>query len=285
MVGRRDELGAPLDLSAPRFCAALIEEAADTAWDQRLTRFEDAWNWAATGSWIRDREHIDVNLLQQQLDAAEEDIRRHVEGLATERAWMHAVAPDRMTGEARANLEQYAYLVRRLGKGTGRYAGQRRLEIREAMDRCRPSVPVWIMPIYRIAEQLRVTPNMFDVVVVDEASQAGLEATFLQYLAPKIVVIGDDKQVSPAAVGTDQQVLRDLAAQYLYDDKYKASWQDPQRSLFDEAKMRYGGLITLVEHRRCVPEIIGFSNRVALPAGRHSPNTGPPVWSGSTRAH
>ena len=25
--------------------------------------------------------------------------------------------------------------------------------------------------------------------------------------------------------------------------------------------MRYGGLITLIEHRRCVPEIIGFSNR------------------------
>ena len=28
-------------------------------------------------------------------------------------------------------------------------------------------------------------------------------------------------------------------------------------------KMRYGNPITLVEHRRCVPEIIGFSNSVA----------------------
>jgi len=27
--------------------------------------------------------------------------------------------------------------------------------------------------------------------------------------------------------------------------------------------MRFGGMLTLVEHRRCVPEIIGFSNRVA----------------------
>ena len=104
---------------------------------------------------------------------------------------------------------------------------------------------------------------MFDVVIVDEASQAGLEATFLQYLAPKIVVIGDDKQVSPSAVGVDQQQLRDLGNQYLYDDRYRASWQDPQRSLFDEAKMRFGGMLTLVEHRRCVPEIIGFSNRIA----------------------
>jgi very-short-patch-repair endonuclease len=173
------------------------------------------------------------------------------------------VSPDRLTGQARANLEHYAYLVRRLGKGTGRYAVQRRAEVRQAMDACRSAVPVWTMPVYRIAEQLQIRQNMFDVVIVDEASQAGLEATFLQYLAPKMVVIGDDKQVSPTAVGVDQQQLRDLAGQYLADDPYRAAWQDPQRSLFDEAKMRYRGLLTLTEHRRCVPEIIGFSNRIA----------------------
>lgn len=263
VISRRDDLGQRVEATAPGVHAAVLLEPADTRWDGFLAKFEEAWNWAATGSWISQREHVDVNRLQSDLDAAEDEIRRHVEQLSAGRAWNHAVSSDRMTGQARANLEQYAYLVRRLGKGTGKYAAQRRSEIREAMDRCRPSVPVWIMPIYRIAEQLRIAPDIFDVVVVDEASQAGLEATFLQYLAPKIVVIGDDKQVSPAAVGIDQQELRDLAAQYLYDDVFRASWQDPQRSLFDEAKMRYGGLITLVEHRRCVPEIIGFSNRVA----------------------
>ena len=77
--------------------------------------------------------------------------------------------------------------------------------------------------------------DMFDVVVVDEASQAGLEATFLQYLAPKIVVIGDDKQVSPAAVGVDEQQLRDLGGQYLADDRYRATWQDPKRSQIGRA--------------------------------------------------
>jgi very-short-patch-repair endonuclease len=119
------------------------------------------------------------------------------------------------------------------------------------------------MPIYRIAEQFRIEGNMFDVVLVDEASQAGLEASFLQYLAPKIIVVGDDKQVSPSAVGVDQQQLRDLANQYLANNPFKASWQDPKRSYFDEATMRFGGKITLVEHRRCVPEIIGFSNKIA----------------------
>lgn len=261
-VARRGQLGQRLD-SARGLRDALILSAGDRTWDARLKQFEDAWTWAATGAWILDQDTTDVNALQAQVSVYEGRIRRDIEGLAATRAWAHAVSPDRLTGQSRADLALYASLVRRLGKGTGKYAAQRRAEIRTAMERCRPAVPVWIMPIYRIAEQFKVHENMFDVVVVDEASQAGLEATFLQYLAPKIVVIGDDKQVSPAAVGVEQQQLRDLANQYLAEDRYKAAWQDPQRSLFDEALMRYGGHITLVEHRRCVPEIIGFSNRIA----------------------
>ncbi|WP_327009770.1 AAA domain-containing protein [Dactylosporangium sp. NBC_01737] len=260
---RRDALAARLTSAAPALRQAVAETAADSQWRERLAGFAQAWEWAAAGTWLRERDAADVNVLQAEIALTEEQIRHQVETLAATRAWSHAVSPQRLTGQARANLEQYAYLVRRLGKGTGKYAVQQRAEIRQAMDRCRPAVPVWIMPIYRIAEQLQIQPNMFDVVIVDEASQAGLEATFLQYLAPKIVVIGDDKQVSPTAVGVDQQQLRDLAGQYLHDDPYRASWQDPQRSLFDEAKMRFSGLLTLTEHRRCVPEIIGFSNRIA----------------------
>jgi REase_MTES_1575/AAA domain len=260
LTARRDELGARLGASAPRLRTAIETSTSD--WPM-LADFAEAWSWAATGAWVLAQGVTDVNALQSEIGVTEARIRSEVERLAATRAWRHAVSPDRLTGQARANLEHYAYLVRRLGKGTGRYAAQRRVEVRQAMDRCRPAVPVWIMPIYRIAEQLRIRRDMFDVVIVDEASQAGLEATFLQYLAPRMVVIGDDKQVSPSAVGVDQQRLRDLAGQYLADDPYRSAWQDPQRSLFDEAKMRYRGLLTLTEHRRCVPEIIAFANRVA----------------------
>ncbi|WP_253843241.1 AAA domain-containing protein [Mycobacterium colombiense] len=262
-VAERDRIRAGLDRLAPRLAEAIAAEPSNTIWDIRLERLEQAWRWEMTGRWLLAQDSEDSNALKVRLNALEQQIRSEVEHLAAERAWQHAVAPGRLTGAARANLTQYAQLVASLGKGTGKYAAKKRVEIAEAMDRCRPSVPVWIMPIYRIAEQMRVQPNLFDVVIVDEASQAGLEASFLQYLAPKIVVIGDDKQVSPSAVGVDQQQLRDLANLYLADDTYIASWLDPKRSYFDEANMRFGGRITLTEHRRCVPEIIGFSNRIA----------------------
>lgn len=262
-VSTRESLTARVAVQAPALTSAVTAAPDEPAWHDRLASLGAAWDRARTGAWILAQESTDSNDLEAQLDLVEDRLRHEVEKLAAGRAWRHALSPQRITGEARADLNQYVRLVKALGKGTGRYAEARRGEIRRAMDNCRPSVPVWIMPLYRIAEQLRVSQNMFDVVVVDEASQAGLEATFLQYLAPKIVVIGDDKQVSPAAVGVEQQSLRDLAAQYLYDYKYKDSWHDPKMSLFDAAAIWYGQKRTLVEHRRCVPEIIGFSNRIA----------------------
>lgn len=262
-VGERDRIRWTLDLSAPKLAVAVADDPTAAEWEGWLAGYEEAWRWEMTGRWILAQDSEDANALKVGLNSIEQQIRNEVEHLAAERAWGHAVAPDRITGSARANLTQYAQLVSRLGKGTGKYATKQRTAIAEAMDRCRPSVPVWIMPLYRIAEQVRVEPNLYDVVIVDEASQAGLEAAFLQYLAPKVVVIGDDKQVSPSAVGVDQQQLRDLAAMYLSGDPYIESWLDPKRSYFDEANMRFGGRITLTEHRRCVPEIIGFSNRIA----------------------
>ncbi|MCS7482052.1 AAA domain-containing protein [Umezawaea endophytica] len=263
LARRRDEVAATLASRLPRLYEAVSAEPRNPTWAEKLADWDAAWAWTVARSWVLGSGVEDVNALQGEVLHVEEQVRGQVERLAAERAWGHAVSPERLSGKARADLLQYAQLVKLLGKGTGVYANQRRADIKAAMDRCRPAVPVWIMPVYRIAEQFRVQPDMFDVVIVDEASQAGLEATFLHFLAPKIVVIGDDKQVSPTAVGTDQQQLRDLAEQYLWDDPYRASWQDPKRSLFDEAKMRFEGMTTLVEHRRCVPEIIGFSNRIA----------------------
>ncbi|PRW63684.1 hypothetical protein CEP50_09305 [Actinopolyspora mortivallis] len=261
---RRDELEQRLNESLPQLRTEV--EAADTTaelWAERLADFEAAWRWLAVRDWMLRQHTVDENELQTRINNLENVIRQQSERLYATRAWSHAVAPERLGGSARADLRNYSNLVRRLGKGTGTHAERRRSEIREAMMRCRPAVPVWIMPIYRIAEQFRIQPDMFDVVVVDEASQAGLEAVFLQYMAPKMVVIGDDKQVSPMGVGLDQEDLRKLAGQYIADDRYRNAWQDPLHSLFDDAKMRYGGQITLTEHRRCVPEIIEFSNRIA----------------------
>jgi len=60
-------------------------------------------------------------------------------------------------------------------------------------------IPAWIMPIYRIAEQRRIAPGIFDVVIVDELPQDSLEWTMLQYLAPKLVVLRDDRRAAASS--------------------------------------------------------------------------------------
>ncbi len=260
-VALRNELIDALISGNATLARQLTATPDDERWDERLASLEDAWRWASTASWIQQRSIADLNALQATYNTIEDQIHQQVAELAAVRAWSKAV--HRLGQRQRADLTQYAQLVQAYGKTGGRYANERQRDIRDAMRRCRPSVPVWIMPLYRISQTLAVDADLFDVIVVDEASQAGLESTFLQYLAPKIVVIGDDKQNSPQAVGVNLQQMRALADQFLHDDRYKASWQDPKRSLFDEARMRFGDLITLTEHRRCVPDIIGFSNRIA----------------------
>ncbi len=258
----RHELGARM-ASLPRLRDAIAATASDPAWDNRLVELENAWEWAGLGRWLAAHEDDTVNELFGRLDDIEASLRNEASELAVTKAWDYAVGPERLTANTRVDLRQYAQLVRRLGKGTGAHADRRRAEIRETLARCRSAVPVWIMPIYRVVEQLDIEQDMFDVVVVDEASQAGVEAVFLQYLAPRIVVIGDNRQVSPSGVGVKIDTVNGLGEQFLADNLHRATWTDPKRSLFDEAAMRFPSRLTLLEHRRCVPEIIGFSNKIA----------------------
>lgn len=42
------------------------------------------------------------------------------------------------------------------------------------------------MPLYRVFESVKPAPGIFDVVIVDEASQCGPDSLILFYLAKKI---------------------------------------------------------------------------------------------------
>jgi very-short-patch-repair endonuclease len=121
------------------------------------------------------------------------------------------------------------------------------------------------MPIYRVAETTKPSPNLFDVAIIDEASQSGPEALFLQYIARKIVVVGDDQQISPESVGLDRTAVDALRQRYIRDlPHWDAMGVD--NSFFDQAQIRFTGRIRLREHFRCMPEIIQFSNTLCYQA-------------------
>lgn len=262
----RDEIQNRLDEVAPGLAETVIGDLNNDVWSEHLARFEASWDWLATAEWLERESSNTFDILQRQMVALDERIRQTLIDLTASRAWHQSVG--RLGMKERQSLKSYALAVRQIGRGTGKYAPHKRREAQRALQACRSSVPAWVMPIYRIADTLKVEANMFDVVIIDEASQAGLESMFLQYLAPKVVVVGDDKQVSPSGVGLERQQLIDLRRQLLFDFEHGHTWENPETSLFDQARIRFPDLIALREHFRCVPEIIGFSNRIVYEPDR-----------------
>ena len=105
-----------------------------------------------------------------------------------------------MTAHQAQALQAYEQHMRAVGKGTGRYArGSAAWPARRCGrpgTRYPPGSCRWTWCLRR----WRRCRDSFDVVIVDEASQASLEDLFLLWLAPRVIVVGDDKQCAPSQV-------------------------------------------------------------------------------------
>ncbi len=251
-------------LGRPGFVDKVRASRHDTAWDERMSRFMESWNWSRAGAWLTQRaDPHRESVIRQQIDLAQQRIRQSIRELGACKAWEFVLA--RLKPEQREHLTAWRLAVKKIGKGTGKYATQYRKEARYHLDYCRGAIPAWVMPIYRVAETTKPAPNLFDVAIIDEASQSGPEALFLQYVARKIVVVGDDQQISPESIGLDRTAVDALRQRYIKDlPHWDAMGVD--NSFFDQAQIRFAGRIRLREHFRCMPEIIQFSNTLCYPA-------------------
>ena len=76
------------------------------------------------------------------------------------------------------------------------------------MARCYDAVPCWIMPTWRVAEQLPPELGAIDLVIIDEASQSDVTELPALLRGKKIIVVGDDRQVSPTAPFVTQEKIK-----------------------------------------------------------------------------
>ncbi|WSW78940.1 AAA domain-containing protein [Streptomyces sp. NBC_00996] len=246
--------------------AALAERISDApedaAWDTRLPLLAEAWAWSA---WRDRMERLTdpeaERALRKRLTEADDEARIMLARVAAARAWHRCLGL--LTGDQSRALSAYQQAARRI---KGKYQHRYRRDAQAALRKAQTAVPAWIMPLHQVAETVPMDrPGMFDVVIVDEASQSGLEAMLLSWLADRMVVVGDSKQVSPSNVGLKQDEyfhLRDRLLTALEPDV--RSLFGPESSFFDltEALSAGRGTLMLKEHFRCMPEIISFSNEL-----------------------
>ncbi len=245
----------------PKLTEELKKTFDDKVWNKRLDDIKGAWQWAQAKYWLEEYTNKDdLPSLSKRSMQIDEEINHTIAELASIYAWSFCFS--RLTEEHRRHMEAWRQSMSRLGKGTGKYASRYRREAQYHLNQCRDAVPSWVMPLHRVWDTVEPVPEIFDVIIVDEASQCGFESFPLFYLAKKIVIVGDDKQISPEAVGLSRENVNRYKEEFLYDFQFSDSF-NIESSLFDHAQLRYGTQrITLREHFRCMPEIIKFSNEL-----------------------
>ncbi|WP_433285520.1 sigma-70 family RNA polymerase sigma factor [Micromonospora sp. CA-244673] len=213
------------------------------------------WQWRRAQTWFDAVVgSVDPVALGRRVEQTRDRIRRLTQELVVASSWLEVSLA--LDDRRRAALADWTTALRKIGKGTGKNAAQWQAHAQRAMSAAVDAVPVWVMSVDRAIEQFAGGAH-FDVVIVDEASQADMFSLPVLSLAERAVVVGDDQQIGPqlSFVGT----VTGLINSHLVDVP-SAEHFDPESSLYDHAVRRSPERILLTEHFRSVPAIIGFSS-------------------------
>ena len=257
---RRNILLAQLEPAAPGWAAAIRGRSGQHASATVPGDPSQAWIWRQIQDELDRRACVPIDELQTSIERLTVQLHATTVDLINNRSWMFQSR--RTSLPQRQALIGWLDTIRKIGKGTGIRAPRLRAEAARKMTECWGAVPVWVMPLSRVVENFDPRRARFDAVIIDEASQSDVMALVALYLGRNAVVVGDHEQVSPSAVGQETAVIQNLIDQFLHGIP-NAHLYDGQTSVYDLARQSFGETIRLVEHFRCVTEIIQFGNQLS----------------------
>lgn len=258
----RNRILNEIELYAPEWASLIKSRVGIHGMNKIPLNIEDAWKWKQFTGIIDEITSQPFEELQHKSVLLNKGLRKVTSELAENLAWYHLIIRIDMDISKKLSLQGWKLTTKKIGKGTGKSAPRLKREAQKLMAKCQSAVPVWIMPINKALESLDPAYNKFDIVIIDEASQSDISALAIMYLAKKIIIVGDDEQVSPSAVGVNVDRMMGLADMHIKDIVPNSHLYDMKSSLYDIAKMTFPTLM-LKEHFRCVPSIIGYSNRLS----------------------
>ncbi|HAR33464.1 MAG TPA: hypothetical protein DCR95_05065 [Desulfobacter sp.] len=248
-----------LSSGAPNWAKQLRTEPVSSTEDE-LTPVD----WFASWQWKRRNQYLKEIDGREALKRVSEKRSRLVNDLQRTFSDLIKVKTNiglhtNMTERVQGALMRFISSVAKIGKGTGKRAPRHRRDAYRAMKDCYSGVPCWIMPTWRISESLPSDFGSFDLVIIDEASQSDITALPAIMRAKKILIVGDDKQVSPTAAFIAEEKILQLKHNFLRGQPF-AELLLPGVSIYDLANAVFPGQrIMLTEHFRCVEPIIRFS--------------------------
>lgn len=195
--------------------------------------------------------HFQLDHMSQQLNQRSQE---YLEGLFSRRlsnALRHNRSELQQTWEA---------LKSRTGNQKERYFS--RINFKKLLN----AMPVWLVDSSHIQEVLPLEENLFDLVIIDEASQSDIASALpLLQRAKRAVIVGDPKQLRHISFLSRERQLA-FGQQFgvaLPQENQLTHLSYRDNSLLDlvSAKIRnQQQIILLDEHFRSLPGIINFSN-------------------------
>jgi very-short-patch-repair endonuclease len=260
LISRRESL-EKLAGTAPAWASALENRVPPHDDPQPPGDPRHAWQWRQLHDELEVRAAVSLDSLQARIEQLSTDLREVTTQLVEKQTWLHRLVK---TGSPQKQaLGAYAALRNKITKtGKGVRDAENRAAARREMAVAKDAVPVWIMPLAEVAETFDPRTARFDVVIVDEASQCDPTSLFALYLGRQTIIVGDDEQVTPIAIGTQSEDVSKLVSIFLDGVPHKELY-DGETSVYELAQIAFGGVIRLTEHFRCAPDIIGFSNHLS----------------------
>ena len=254
---RRHRLLTELGRYAPRWAENIKNRTAVAG--ESFSDFRTAWRTMRLKYILNEMFADSLNEKERRVEELSKTLREITRRLVGKKAWLSMLQRIRPNDVRLSSLKGWLISNKKVGKGKGKYANMYREQARECLKDGQSIVPVWITPINRALELFDPNDVTFDIAIIDEASQSSLEALAVSFLADKVIVVGDDKQVSPMLVGTSMDERHVILQQNLQGVVKDYALFDGRTSYYDLVGRVYVSKM-LKEHFRCVPEIINYSN-------------------------
>ena len=201
----------------------------------------------------------------ESIAARSMDLDRELLGVCEElwELWLR-LQPARLTTQERRLLADYKAVLESLNRaGESNRRSDRFLYRRvcELFLRLTSVLPAWAVTNLSARGRIPLQAGIFDLLVVDEASQCDIASVVpLLYRCKRAVILGDPKQLRHITK-VPRYVDSELMEQHEISD-FGERWSYPANSLFDVATCltESGDVISLRDHHRSRAEIIGFSN-------------------------
>ena len=240
------------------------EELENGLFNEKIENIYNVWRYKQISQKLKELAEKPYFNLQADILEKTEELKKLTIDLVTKKAWYNIIKflEEKDNLAISQALKGWKQTVQKIGKGTGKNTNIHKKNAKEKMLLCQKVVPAWIMPLNKVFDTLNPVENKFDIVIIDEASQSDISSLILLYMAKKIIIVGDDKQVSPSDVGVNIDKINMFRRKYIKGKVANDDLYGIRASLYSIVSTTFQP-ISLREHFRSVPEIIGYSNKTS----------------------